>query len=322
MKNLIPFESAKVPAVASSIFGAVANMFSAVASTGFPSVSIKSKVFTIVRGDERTLVTKPGEDDPAGSIEVVILNANPVKSKVYYAKGWVEGSEDKPACYSNNGVGPEADSAEPQAKKCATCPQNEWGSKITESGKKTRACSDSLRIAIAAPSSLNDPMMLRVPAMSLKALAEYGAEMARRGYHIQEGVTKIGFDYTVSHPQLTFKCVGLLAPDDVETRMAIKEMMDSDIVAQIIGVKAGAAASVEAPEQFEQAALPAPTPAPAPVAEKPKAAAKPKASALAGVVAAAETKPKAEVKVEAPAAVVVDEDDDLAAEIAAMGLDD
>jgi hypothetical protein len=165
-------------------------------------------------------------------------------------------------------------------------------------------------------------MMLRVPATSLKALAEYGEDTRRHGYHIQECVTKIGFDYNVSHPQLTFKRVVLLAPDDIETRMEIKEMMDSDLVAQIIGVKAGAAAPVEAPEQFEQAALPAPTPAPAPVAEKPKAAAKPKASALAGVVAAAETKPKAEVKVEAPAAVVVDEDDDLAAEIAAMGLDD
>jgi len=117
MKNLITFESAIVPATEPTIFGAVANMFAAVASTGFPTISIKSKVFTIVRGDERTLVTKPGEDDPAGSIEVIILNANPVKSKVYYSSGWVEGSDAKPACYSNNGVGPEADAAEPQAKK-------------------------------------------------------------------------------------------------------------------------------------------------------------------------------------------------------------
>ena len=93
------------------------NVFaSAVSAGGFPVVSIKGKVFHITRGDEKTLVTKGEDGDPASFIETVIVAVNPNKSKVFYDSGYEEGMAAKPTCYSNDGVAPAADADHPQAK--------------------------------------------------------------------------------------------------------------------------------------------------------------------------------------------------------------
>lgn len=203
-------------------------------SSGFPSVSIKGKVFHLVRGDDRTLITKPGEDDPAASIEVVLLNANPNLSRTYYAKSYEEGSDAKPDCYSNDGKTPAADSGNPQAKSCATCPHSQYGSRISDNGTKGWACANFRRMAIAMPSALDDPMLIRVPGGSLKALVNYARELDGHGYQFNEVVTKIGFDYSVAHPALTFKAIAAI-PE--EHQAEVLEVAGNDLVAQIIGVQ-------------------------------------------------------------------------------------
>jgi hypothetical protein len=234
MSQIIPFESAKLPAHIASMFTARGtSALAAGVGTSFPHLSIKGKVFHLVRGDERTLITKPGEDDePASSIEAIILDANPILSKVFYAKGYEEGTAEKPTCYSNNGVSPEADAQEPQAKKCAVCPHAQWGSKITEAGKQGKACQDSRRVAISTPGTPEEPILLRVPAASLKPLAEYGTMLARRGVDFSAVVTKIGFDYTVAHPALTFKPVGFI---DADMAGKVAEAKNGDLVKAVIG---------------------------------------------------------------------------------------
>jgi len=193
--------------------------------------------------------------------------------------GYVEGSVDKPTCYSNDGVAPEADAQLPQAKKCATCVHNQWGSKVSEAGKKLKACSDSRRLAVATVDTPTDPMLLRVPAASMKNLEEYGKMLAARGLPPQAVVTKVGFDYNVAYPALTFKPVGLIG--DPATLSEIKRMREEDIVLQIVGLTptegtaaaedsaeetpAAAPAPVPAPAAKKVAAKPAPAPAPAPV---------------------------------------------------------
>jgi hypothetical protein len=261
MNNLIPFDSGNVPSAISAIFGdpSANDMVGNAGGLGFPVISIKGKVFHIVRGGERTLITKPGEDDPASSLEVVVLRANPDNSKVYYASGYQEGSDSKPTCYSNSGKAPEANAEEPQAKTCAACAHNQWGSRITPDGKKGKSCSDSRRIAIATPDAPNDPMLVRVPAASLKAMVEYGKILASRGVKPQAVITKIGFDYSVAHPALTFKPVAFIGDTDQLTE--IKKSSESELVAQIVGLQAVPAS--DAPAE-EAEALPAPTPTPTP----------------------------------------------------------
>jgi hypothetical protein len=256
MSDLIPFNTATLPAhLKNSRFQPTNDL---VSGEGFPAISVKGKVFTRVMGETRDLITAPGTDDePARSLEVVVVNYNKNRSKVYYETTYTEGSDAKPTCYSNDGIGPAADATGPQAKKCSTCPHNQWGSRITDSGSKAKACADSIRLAVAPAGQLNDPMLLRVPATSIKALSQYQDLLYKRGVAVQQVVTKIGFDYSVAYPSLTFKPVGFLSDammDEVEA------MFESSVVMSIIGT-APVAPPAELP--FETA------PAPKPVAKKP-----------------------------------------------------
>lgn len=322
MSAIVPFESQAVAiADAVKLFGVTNEL--AGGGIGFPVISIKGKVFHIKRGGEKTMVTKPGETDPAASIEVVIVKAQEGVSKTYYATGYVEGSEEAPTCSSANGIEPDADAAEPQAKKCATCPHSQWGSKITENGSKAKACADVKRLAVAPVGQLNDPMLLRVPAASLKAITEYSDTLRKRGLPYQIVVTKVGFDYSVAHPQLTFKGLGLI--QDPNLQKMIHETMTSEVVSQIVG-----SVPVHTEEPKAPAALPAAAPAPAKPA--PKAAPKPVATAdmfaavetaeaapsAAVVEAAPEPAPKPAAKKAKPAMVEVDDLSGIEAALGAM----
>jgi len=236
MSDMVAIKSSKLPAHLQGKKKA-ANVFAAAVSAGgFPVVSIKGKVFHIQRGDERTLVTKPDADDePAAALEVVILSANPNKSKVYYESGYEQGSVAKPTCYSNDGTAPAADAESPQSNKCAVCPHNQWGSRITDNGGKGKACGDSMRLCIAPAGMVNDPMLLRVPAATLKTLGQYGAQLAKRGVEPQHVITRIGFDHSVAHPALTFKAVRFVDAeelDEVETTL----VEEAETIGQITGV--------------------------------------------------------------------------------------
>ena len=321
MSNLIPFDSAKLPASIAKAFNISFDDFSTGQKGGFPVISIKGKVFHIKRGDEKTLVTKPDSDgEPAASLEVIVLKTHPGVAKTYYIKGFSEGSAEKPDCYSNDGIAPAADAQSPQAKKCAACPHNQWGSKITEDGKKGKSCADVKRLAVAPAGQINDPMLLRVPAASLKTWDQYVDLLKKRGVPPPAVVTKVGFDYTVAHPALTFKPVGFI---DEAMAVEVKEVLDTDVVQNIIG-GAPTAAEVDNGDDAPKAAA-----KPAPVEEEAPAPAPKKSAKPAAVVEEAEAAPKAKVKVEAEveedapapapkkAAKVVEVDDDITA-----GLDD
>jgi hypothetical protein len=269
--DMVAFAASKLPA---HLAGKVKtdNVFAnAVSAGGFPVISIKGKVFHITRGDEKTLVTKGDEGEPAASLEAIIVAVNPNKSKVFYDSGYEEGSVAKPTCYSNDGLAPGADAENPQAKKCAVCPHNQWGSRITDNGGKGKACGDSMRLAISPPDQLNDPMLIRVPAASLKTLGQYGAQLAKRGVEPHHVLTKIGFDYNVAHPALTFKAMRFVEADELAQVEAVL-LEESETIGQITGTgnsvtpevehKAAEAAPKPAP-----APEPAPKPAPEPVAE-------------------------------------------------------
>lgn len=326
MSNLIPFDSAKLPASIAKAFNISFDDFSSGQKGGFPVISIKGKVFHIKRGDEKTLVTKPdGDGEPAASLEVIVLKTHPGVAKTYYIKGFSEGSAEKPDCYSNDGIAPAADAQSPQAKKCAACPHNQWGSKITEDGKKGKSCADVKRLAVAPAGQINDPMLLRVPAASLKTWDQYVDLLKKRGVPPPAVVTKVGFDYTVAHPALTFKPVGFI---DEAMAVEVKEVLDTDVVQNIIGGVPTAAEVDNGEVDTPKAAA-----KPAPVEEEAPAPAPKKSAKLAAVVEEAEAEeeasapaPKKATKVveeEAPApapkkaAKVVEVDDDITA-----GLDD
>lgn len=263
--DMVAFAATKLPA---HLAGKVKtdNVFAnAVSAGGFPVISIKGKVFHIQRGDEKTLVTKGEEGEPAASLEAIIVAVNPNKSKVYYDHGYEEGSVAKPTCYSNDGLAPAADAETAQAKKCAVCPHNQWGSRITDNGGKGKACGDSMRLALASADQLNDPMLIRVPAASLKTLGQYGAQLAKRGVEPHHVLTKIGFDYNVAHPALTFKAMRFVEAAELAQIEAVL-LEESETIGQITGTANPVTPEVEH-KAVEIVPTPAPAPAPAPVVE-------------------------------------------------------
>ena len=286
MSTLIPFEGSSLPAYLKGVdLSGFNSDLTSHAGSGFPSLSIKGKTFTIVRDGDRTVLRNPLDPDSAATnVDVVLVKANKGTSKVFYIGGYEEGGEaKKPDCFSNDGIKPDSGCESPQAKTCALCPNNQWGSKIGDKGAtKGKACQDSVRMAVAAADQLNDPMLLRVPPASIRSLGEYGKMLAKRGVAYNMVVTKISFDIESPTPKLLFKPIGLL-PEAAYNE--VQETIASDIVQNILGSGFVAEAPVASESVPEQEAAPAEPP-------KPKV-----------------TKPKAEPKVEPkPEAKVADVD--------------
>lgn len=293
MANIVPFESANLPAYLKNN-APVENVLGGGGGVSFPSISIKGKVFTQNRGGEKVLITKPGGDgEPAAALEVVILGVGPKAgfSRTFYANGYVEGSTEKPDCSSDDGVSPNAGTKDPQSSKCAICPQNAVGSGATQQNPKAKACKSSKMLAVAAAGQVNDPLLLKVPGASLIALGEYGDFLTKRKLHPHQVVTKIGFDYSVAYPALTFKGLGYVPP---EIYPEVEKVHNSDLVAQMIGVKRTVSDEVPAlPPSIED------EPPAAPVKPAAKPAAKPaKASSSMAGDDDLPAAPKAKVKVE------------------------
>ena len=297
--SVIPFPSGdKIPAYLKR--GSVdASAFTAGVSAGFPYLSIKGKVWTVVRDGERKVVANPKDpDSPATAVQIVLLNANPHLSKVYYKDGYEDGSTEKPTCFSNDGIRPSDESVQKQCKTCAACPHNVWGS---GGGGKGKACSDSRRVAVARADALDDPMLLRIPPASLKTLREHAETVARHGIPLNAVITKVSFDPAEATPRLLFTPESMLEEDYF---YKAEEVAKSDQVQQIIGLASGpseapvpaapVAAQIEDEPVAEAAAQakPAPEPEPEPA---PKAEAKPAPEPEPEP----EPAPKAEAKAEA-----------------------
>lgn len=241
---------------------------------GFPVLSIKGKTFHVRRGGELELVTRPDEpDEPATSINIVILKSNEGVSKTYYAKAYEDGDDGSPDCASANGVEPLPDVRDRQAKKCAICPHNEWGSRITESGAKAKNCSDNKRLAVAAAGQLNDPMLLRVPPTSLKNWDTYTRMLAKRGVAPTMVVTKVSFDHSVAHQLLKFTAVDYVSEEDFETLEGVlKDPLLDTMVNSSAGTTEIPVVQQSEPEEEEEEKEEKPKP-------KPKAKPKPKPKA-------------------------------------------
>ena len=237
--KLVPFDSSSaLPAYLSADASFLDINKEVVRAQGFPTLSIKGMKFTITKDGVKKIVTKPDdEDEVAQSLGVVFIRAN-MNSKTFYAKKYVEGDSDnvRPTCYSQDGVAPSSNATDPQAKKCALCPHNQWGSRTGDGDKegesKGKACQDNARIAVSAPDSL-DPMLLRVPPASLKPLREMLKVVAARKVPYNAVVVKVGFDREAPSPKLTFKPVGLM--DDVGYG-AVRDLYDDELVRAITGL--------------------------------------------------------------------------------------
>lgn len=92
-----------------------------------------------------------GEDDLGHELPVVILATQ--FERTFYPNAYKDGADVVPSCFSRDGgplAKPDDRAAYPQAKLCAGCPHDEFGSALQGEGK---ACREGLKIAVVHPSN-------------------------------------------------------------------------------------------------------------------------------------------------------------------------
>lgn len=249
---------------------------------GYGVVSVKGGRWHIKKDGETTTVTDATSGDPVGSLKLVMLKASPHVSKNYYPGGWSEGSTEHPTCTSMDGITPDPGSEEVQAPSCAVCPMNVYGSKVTDDGKKIKACSDSRRIAVVPEGDYKNevyggPMLLRVPAGSLSNLATYGKKIKQIGFPYNTVITRTSFDLQVSHPKIEFNAVRPLTDDEANEIVALLGDFEyADKIEAVLAKDLEIVPLEDRPTEDTPASLfeqPPAAPTPAPVAAKPEAAA-------------------------------------------------
>jgi len=215
MSNLTTFNPSQLPSFARK--GELSSIAKALTGgstgTSMKRISTKGGVFRLIAGGKEVAAIEDRH------LDVVIVNAAPKVSRTFYAGQFVEGQASAPNCWSADGDLPDASIAEPQAKSCATCPQNVKGSGQGDS----RACRFSQRLAVVLANDIEgDVMQLTLAATSIfgkedgdkRPLQAYARYLAAQNISPETLVTRLKFDTKAAVPKLFFQPVRWL--DDVE----------------------------------------------------------------------------------------------------------
>jgi len=199
----------------------------------FPTLHFKGKVWSVSQNNERK-VLRNGEGEALQSVKLVPLRIN-MHTKTFYAKKFAgdESEGQRPDCFSMDGVSPSPHSPNKQSDKCALCPHNQWGARISEDGRKGKACSDRARMAVVEPESLDKPYLLSVPPTSLRPLKDGIKSAKARGVEYNEVVFKVGFELEEASPVLRFTPFGVLSDEAYESAC---EAYESEVVRAICGL--------------------------------------------------------------------------------------
>ena len=232
MSSIIPFTAgAQLPAYLKNKAALEAINKEVTTGASFTTLSIKGKVFTLVRDSERKVMTRADDaDEVLQSLTLTAVRANK-DGRTFYALAYdeEESKAARPTCFSYDGVTPDTQARDPQATKCATCKQNIWGD--TPNGKGT-ACSQNTRLAVVDTENIGEPMLLRVPPASRTAFNDTVKAAIARGIPYNALALKVSFDTTAATPKLVFKITGLVNDASYDK---ISALFDSELVGDIIG---------------------------------------------------------------------------------------
>lgn len=225
-------------------------------------ISIKGGVWRMIVGGEE--IAK--NEDRA--MNFVVVAANPHTNRTFFAQKYEEGKDIQPACWSEDGVKPNAEvpAETRQCSTCAACPQN-----IAGSGEGTsRACRYSRRLAVALEGDLEGNIYrLQLPAKSVfgkpegekMPLQAYAKFLAGHGVPMSGVVTEARFDTSEAVPVLKFRAVRPLDRGEFDIVREASQSEDAQRAIEfkmVIRPKDGtAAATTAAPALFGGAAIPA-----------------------------------------------------------------
>lgn len=155
-----------------------------------------------IQGNTFTLIDASNNEQNAGPIlDVCVVDVSDVKCKRFYPpdRPWTPDSNDAPACFSANGIGPSRDAASPQSPTCDSCKWNVRGSAQSKiSGAAIKACRDEEWIAVYAPAFPGMLFQLVITPGSFQNWRDYLNKFKQGDVDVSHVVTRITFEPKVT----------------------------------------------------------------------------------------------------------------------------
>ena len=214
-----------------------------------PTLSYEGKVWTIgLEGEKKKLMGKnqEGDEQPLAVMRVVVLAWNKQRGRAFYEGAYDPAKVAMPKCWSDDGIVPAESCKEKESPKCATCPQSAKGSKVTDQGNSTVACSEHRMIVVVPAQRLNfEPLRLKLAitsdfdgrspeheAQGWYAFKNYTEMLCSKGVqHTAQMVTKMKFDPNKAFPKVLFAADRWLTP---EQTAEIVPIVKSEKVVQLV----------------------------------------------------------------------------------------
>jgi hypothetical protein len=233
------------------------------------SASMSRRIQTNTNGTFKKLVN--GEqigNAVRGEINLIIINALPKVSRVYYAAKYDPNAEATlPNCWSNLGDKPEPQVPEPGHTNCADCEFNIKGS--GDNGSK--ACRFQRRISVLIEGDMSgDIYQFNIPAKSLfgkgtgnvHPFESYMKYLIANGYSPDTVVTNVQYDLEADSMELQFTPVRGLEDDEYNLVVACQEKPECERYTHITVAEADGV--VAQPVKVKESSKPEPKPEPKP----------------------------------------------------------
>lgn len=220
MSNITLFDNSNIPAHLRAVEPDAMTKALMGGSGSMRRISIKGNVWRLLEGGKEIAQREERY------LNVVIVAAASHVSRTFYSGAYEEGAKVAPACWSADGIKPDAGVAAPQHSTCNNCPMNIKGSGQGDS----RACRFSQRLAVVLDNDIEgDVYQITLPATSIFGAGEagkwplqaYARQVGSRGVPISGIVTEMRFDTSSPTPKVVFKPVRFLEANELDA--AIKQ---------------------------------------------------------------------------------------------------
>lgn len=198
-----------------------------------PSLSYEGKTWTISLNGEKTKLMRKnadGDEEALPIMRVIILDYNQRRGRALYEGAYDPAKPQMPVCWSDDGIAPSQHCKNKKSATCSTCPLSVKGSKVTEQGKATTACSEHRMIVVIPANRLDfEPLRLKLAitsdydgqspdkeAQGWFAFKNY-TDMLRKKQvkHTAMLVTKMKMDPDAQYPKVLFSADKWLEPDQL-----------------------------------------------------------------------------------------------------------
>lgn len=230
-------------------------------SKSLASSKASTKRIAMKNGIFRKLVNGVEQGKIKGSLDVIIVNAQPAVGRTWYATAYDANAEARaPDCWSADGRTPDASVKSPQASRCDQCQQDVKGS----GQGNTKACRYQRRIALMLVEDFGTPLEGDVYQLSLSATSIFGRGegnthpfnayldyLINNGRNVEDMITQITFNEDNDNQSVLFTPTGYIPNQhvfDTVAKAVTGEESKKLVTMTVYEADKGGAPKLEAPK--------------------------------------------------------------------------